>query len=50
MNVQQGGSWPRNNKLVADGKEPASGHPLLLGITKASLSTEFYRKIKIPRR
>jgi DNA-directed RNA polymerase subunit beta' len=30
----------QNNKLVAEGKKPASGHPLLLGITKASLSTD----------
>ncbi len=28
----------QNNRLAADGKKPASGHPLLLGITKASLS------------
>ncbi len=27
-----------NNRLAAEGKKPASGHPLLLGITKASLS------------
>ena len=25
---------------VVEGKKPASGHPLLLGITKASLSTD----------
>jgi DNA-directed RNA polymerase subunit beta' len=31
-----------NNKLVAEGKKPASGHPLLLGITKASLSTDSF--------
>jgi hypothetical protein len=32
----------QNNKLVAEGKKPASGHPLLLGITKASLSTDSF--------
>jgi DNA-directed RNA polymerase subunit beta' len=31
-----------NGKLVAAGKKPASGHPLLLGITKASLSTDSF--------
>jgi len=31
-----------NNKLVAEGKKPASGHPLPLGITKASLSTDSF--------
>ncbi len=31
-----------NARLVADGKKPASGHPLLLGITKASLSTDSF--------
>ncbi len=29
-----------NQKVMADGGKPASGEPLLLGITKASLSTE----------
>jgi DNA-directed RNA polymerase subunit beta' len=31
-----------NNRLTAEGKKPASGHPLLLGITKASLSTDSF--------
>jgi DNA-directed RNA polymerase subunit beta' len=31
-----------NVRLAAAGKRPASGHPLLLGITKASLSTDSF--------
>jgi len=31
-----------NRKLLAEGKLPATGEPLLLGITKASLSTESF--------
>ena len=31
-----------NNKLMADGGEPAVGTPVLLGITKASLATDSY--------
>ena len=31
-----------NERLVADGMEPASSRPLLLGITKASLSTDSF--------
>jgi len=31
-----------NNALADAGKKPASGHPLLLGITKASLSTDSF--------
>jgi DNA-directed RNA polymerase subunit beta' len=31
-----------NNRLASEGKKPASGHPLLLGITKASLSTDSF--------
>jgi len=31
-----------NNRLSEAGKKPASGHPLLLGITKASLSTDSF--------
>jgi DNA-directed RNA polymerase subunit beta' len=31
-----------NVRLAAAGKKPASGHPLLLGITKASLSTDSF--------
>ncbi len=32
----------QNDSLVSDGKEPAVGTPVLLGITKASLATESY--------
>ena len=31
-----------NNKLIAEGKRPATYEPLLLGITKASLSTDSF--------
>jgi DNA-directed RNA polymerase subunit beta' len=31
-----------NEKLVADGMEPATARPLLLGITKASLTTDSF--------
>jgi DNA-directed RNA polymerase subunit beta' len=31
-----------NEKLVAEGMEPAKGRPILLGITKASLSTDSF--------
>ena len=31
-----------NNKLIAEGKQPASAESLLLGITKASLNTESF--------
>ena len=31
-----------NRKIVKEGKKPAIGEPLLLGITKASLSTESF--------
>lgn len=31
-----------NDKLIAEGKMPASGVPILLGITKASLATESF--------
>ena len=31
-----------NVRLVADGKKPATGHPVLLGITKASLQTRSF--------
>jgi len=33
-----------NNRLTAEGKKAASGHPLLLEITKASLSTDSFRR------
>ncbi len=32
----------RNEEAVAQGGEPASGHPVLLGITKASLATDSF--------
>ena len=31
-----------NDRVLADGGQPATGRPLLLGITKASLSTESF--------
>ncbi|MPT24921.1 MAG: DNA-directed RNA polymerase subunit beta', partial [Starkeya sp.] len=31
-----------NERLIAEGKKPASGHPVLLGITKASLQTRSF--------
>ena len=31
-----------NEKLIAEGKEPAEGHPVMLGITKASLATDSF--------
>jgi DNA-directed RNA polymerase subunit beta' len=31
-----------NNRLSAEGKKAATGHPLLLGITEASLSTDSF--------
>ena len=31
-----------NERIIADGGRPATGRPLLLGITKASLSTESF--------
>lgn len=31
-----------NDKLIAEGKQPAQGTPILLGITKASLATESF--------
>src|SRR5438045_5347288 len=31
-----------NDRIIADGGRPASGRPLLLGITKASLSTDSF--------
>jgi DNA-directed RNA polymerase subunit beta' len=32
-----------NAKLIAEGLKPASGQPVLLGITKASLQTRSFR-------
>ena len=31
-----------NDEGMAEGKEPAQGHPILLGITKASLATDSF--------
>jgi DNA-directed RNA polymerase subunit beta' len=31
-----------NERLIADGKEPAAGVPVLLGVTKAALSTDSF--------
>jgi DNA-directed RNA polymerase subunit beta' len=31
-----------NNRMIAEGKQPARAEPLLLGITKASLATESF--------
>ena len=31
-----------NEKLIAEGKEPATGEPVMLGITKASLATNSF--------
>ncbi len=31
-----------NEKLIAEGKTPAEGHPVMLGITKASLATDSF--------
>ena len=31
-----------NEKLIAEGKKPAEGHPVMLGITKASLATDSF--------
>ena len=34
--------WETNRRMIEAGKEPAVAEPLLLGITKASLSTESF--------
>ena len=31
-----------NERLIAEGKQPAEGHPVMLGITKASLATDSF--------
>jgi DNA-directed RNA polymerase subunit beta' len=31
-----------NDKLIAEGKEPATGSPVLLGVTKAALNTDSF--------
>ncbi|MBW2709579.1 MAG: DNA-directed RNA polymerase subunit beta' [Deltaproteobacteria bacterium] len=41
-NVEKGRFQEENNKLIAQGKQPASAASLLLGITKASLNTESF--------
>ena len=41
-NVEKWRFQEENNKLIADGKQPASAESLLLGITKASLNTESF--------
>lgn len=41
-NVEKWRFQEENNKLVAEGKQPASAESLLLGITKASLNTESF--------
>jgi DNA-directed RNA polymerase subunit beta' len=40
--VDRGVFDEENERLIAEGKRPASGSPLLLGITKAALSTESF--------
>jgi DNA-directed RNA polymerase subunit beta' len=40
--VEKGRFGAENNRLVAEGAKPALAEPLLLGITKASLSTESF--------
>ncbi len=41
-NVEKWRFQEENNKLIAQGKQPASAEALLLGITKASLNTESF--------
>lgn len=40
--MDRGSFEEENEKLIELGKRPASGSPLLLGITKAALSTESF--------
>jgi len=40
--IEKSRALDENEKMVADGKEPAKWAPVLLGITKASLSTESF--------
>ena len=40
--VDRGRVLEENERMEADGKEPAEWEPVLLGITKASLSTESF--------
>ncbi|MCX7114637.1 MAG: DNA-directed RNA polymerase subunit beta' [Gammaproteobacteria bacterium] len=40
--IEESHMLQENDKLVADDKQPASGNPILLGITKASLATESF--------
>jgi len=39
-----------NDRVIADGGRPATGRPLLLGITKASLSTDSFISARASRR
>ena len=38
--AERGEFESENRRVVAEGGEPASGRPVLMGITKASLATE----------
>src|SRR4029453_15384215 len=38
--TERGEFESENRRVVAEGSEPASGRPVLMGITKASLATE----------
>jgi len=40
--IEKSRALDENEKMLADGKEPARWEPVLLGITKASLSTESF--------
>lgn len=40
--IEKSRALDENEKMIADGKEPAKWEPVLLGITKASLSTESF--------
>ena len=40
--IEKSRALDENEKMLADGKEPAQWEPVLLGITKASLSTESF--------
>jgi DNA-directed RNA polymerase subunit beta' len=40
--IEKSRALDENEKMIADGKEPAKWAPVLLGITKASLSTESF--------
>jgi len=40
--IEETAMLQENDRLIADGKIPAAGEPILLGITKASLATESF--------